>query len=228
MAVQLDRVVPFGRTLAEYQLMFNLTDIDCQHRILDIAGGPASFTAEMYKLGYDVTAIDPVYHFTGAEIRQRFNDCVDDIIQQVADSREEWVWKFHKSPTDLRRNRELALESFLADYDAGKAAGRYIEGEVPAAIGDRAYDLILCSHFLFLYSAQLDWEFHRQAVTSLLKHGNELRIFPLLTLALDRSPYVDPLCEYLDRLGYNTKIVVVEYELQSGGNEMLVVKSLER
>jgi SAM-dependent methyltransferase len=186
MAMQLQRVVPFGRTLAEYQLMFSLTEKDCQRQILDIGAGPASFTTEMYKLGYNVTAIDPVYYFSGAEIKQRFDDCVDNIIQQVEDSRENWVWKYHHSPADLRRSRELALELFLADYDAGKAAGRYIGGEVPAAIGATAYDLILCSHFLLLYSAQLDWEFHRQAVTALLEHGRELRIFPLITLDWNR------------------------------------------
>jgi SAM-dependent methyltransferase len=226
MAMKLDRVVPFGRTLAEYQLMFNLTDLDCQKQILDIGAGPASFTAEMYKLGYDVTAIDPVYQFSGAEIKQRFDDCVDNIIQQVEDSRADWVWKYHQSPADLRRSRELALELFLADYDEGKVAGRYIAGEVPAAIGGQSYDLILCSHFLLLYSEQLDWEFHRQAVTGLLEHGQELRIFPLLTLGLDRSPYINPLQEYLEKLGYHTEILPVQYELQPGGNEMLVIKKL--
>jgi SAM-dependent methyltransferase len=226
MAMKLDKVVPFGRTLAEYQLMFNLTDKDYRQQILDIGAGPASFTAEMYKLGYDVTAIDPVYHFSGAEIKQRFDDCVDNIIQQVEASRTDWVWKYHRSPADLRRNRELALELFLADYDEGKVAGRYIPGEVPDAIGVQSYDLILCSHFLLLYSEQLDWEFHRQAITGLLEHSKELRIFPLLTLRLDRSPYIDPLCEYVGNLGYHTEIVSVEYELQPGGNEMLIIKKL--
>jgi hypothetical protein len=223
MGMKLDSVVPFGRTLAEYRLMFNLTDADLQCQILDIAAGPASFTAEMYCLGYQVTAIDPIYKFSGAEIKQRFNDCVDRIIGQVENTSQDWVWKFHKSPADLRRNRELALQLFLADYDVGKIAGRYIAGEVPNEIGTTAYDLILCSHFLLLYSAQLSWEFHYQTVTKLLQHTHELRIFPLLTLMLDRSPYLDRLCEYLGKIGYQTQIVPVEYELQPGGNEMLKI-----
>jgi SAM-dependent methyltransferase len=221
MGMQLDSVVPFGRTLAEYRSMFNLTDADLQRQILDIGAGPASFTAEMYNLGYQVTAIDPIYHFSSAEIQQRFNDCVDGIIGQVANTSQDWVWKFHQSPADLRRCRELALQLFLADYDRGKAAGRYIAGEVPNAIDHKSYDLILCSHFLLLYSAQLSWEFHCQAVTKLLEQTNELRIFPLLTLMFDRSPHLDPLREHVEKLGYYTEIVTVEYELQPGGNEML-------
>jgi SAM-dependent methyltransferase len=223
MGMQLDRVVPFGRTLAEYRLMFNLTDRDLQRQILDIGAGPASFTAEMSSLGYQVTAIDPIYNFSGAEIQQRFDDCVDGIIGQIENTSQDWVWKFHKSPADLRATRELALQLFLADYAAGKTAGRYIAGEVPDAIGNTTYSLILCSHFLLLYAEQLSWEFHRDAVTKLLQQTNELRIFPLLTLMWDRSPYLDKLCEHVEQLGYQTQIVPVEYELQPGGNEMLVI-----
>jgi SAM-dependent methyltransferase len=223
MGMQLDRVVPFGRTLAEYRLMFNLTDRDLQRQILDIGAGPASFTAEMSSLGYQVTAIDPIYNFSGAEIQQRFDDCVDGIIGQIENTHQDWVWKFHKSPADLRATRELALQLFLADYAAGKTAGRYIAGEVPDALGNTVYSLILCSHFLLLYTEQLSWEFHRDAVTKLLHQTNEMRIFPLLTLMWDRSPYLDKLCEHVEQLGYQTQIVPVEYELQPGGNEMLVI-----
>jgi SAM-dependent methyltransferase len=221
--MQLDNIVPFGRTLAEYRLMFNLTDADLQRQILDIGAGPASFTAEMFQLGYQVTAIDPIYKFTGAEIQNQFEACVDRIIGQIETNEQDWVWKFHKSPADLRATRELALELFLVDYPAGKTAGRYTAGEVPNAIGDKFYDLTLCSHFLLLYSTQLSWEFHRDAVTKLLQHTNELRIFPLLTLTWDRSPYLDRLCEHVTNLGYHPQILPVEYELQPGGNQMLVI-----
>ncbi len=221
--MQLDSIVPFGRTLAEYRLMFNLTDADLQRQILDIGAGPASFTAEMFQLGHRVTAIDPIYKFSGTEIQSQFAACVDRIISQIENTEQNWVWKFHQSPADLRATRELALKLFLADYPAGKTAGRYIAGEVPDAIGDKYYDLILCSHFLILYSAQLSWEFHRDAVTKLLQYTNELRIFPLLTLTWDKSPYLDRLCEYVTNLGYQSQILPVEYELQPGGNQMLVI-----
>jgi SAM-dependent methyltransferase len=223
MGMQLDSVVPFGRTLAEYRLMFNLTDADLQRQILDIGAGPASFTAEMFQLGYRVTAIDPIYNFSSVEIQQQFDNCVDRIIGQIETSEQDWVWKFHQSPAALRRCRELALQLFLADYDRGKAAGRYIAGEVPQAIDNNFYDLILCSHFLLLYSAQLSWEFHARSVTKLLEHTNELRIFPLLTLMFDRSPYLDRLCEHVTTLGCKAQILPVEYEFQPGGNEMLVI-----
>jgi hypothetical protein len=77
MAMELDWVVPFGRTLGEYRSMFALADGNLQHQILDLGAEPASFTAEMSALSYRATTLDPIdRHFSGAEIQQRFNDCV--------------------------------------------------------------------------------------------------------------------------------------------------------
>jgi hypothetical protein len=221
MAVKLDSVVPFGRSLAEYQQMFHLSTDDVKRKILDIAGGPASFNAEMAQLGHAVTSIDPLYAFSGPEIQKRFDACVDNIIEQVKNSSNDWVWNYHKSPEDLRRNREKALALFLADYERGKAEHRYIAGSLPDLPTERRYDLVLCSHFLFLYSEQLSYDFHQQAILKLLACAHELRIFPLLTLGLERSPYLDSLRKVLDQQGYFSEITKVEYELQPGGNEML-------
>jgi hypothetical protein len=221
MVMKLDSVVPFGRSLTEYQGMFQLSPDDMEREILDIAGGPASFNAEMAQLGHAVTSIDPIYEFSSQEIQKRFDACVDSIIEQVRRSPKDWVWSYHKSPEDLRNNRQKALALFLADYERGKAEHRYIAGALPDLPTDRHYDLVLCSHFLLLYSEQLSYDFHQQAILKLLEHAHELRIFPLLTLGLKRSPYLDDLRRALDKQGYYSEITKVDYEIQRGGNEML-------
>jgi hypothetical protein len=221
MVVKLDSVVPFGRSLNEYQRMFQLSPDDMECEILDIAGGPASFNAEMAQLGHAVTSIDPLYEFSGQEIQKRFDACVDNIIEQVRKTPQDWVWSYHKSPEDLRSNREKALALFLADYERGKAEHRYVAGALPDLPTERHYDLVLCSHFLFLYSEQLSYDFHQQAILKLLVYSQELRIFPLLTLGLERSPYLDDLRRELDQQGYFSEITKVDYEMQRGGNEML-------
>lgn len=53
----LDRVVPFGRSKTEYELMFALTESDRLKSIVGIGDGPASFNAEMTVAGYQVTSI---------------------------------------------------------------------------------------------------------------------------------------------------------------------------
>jgi hypothetical protein len=223
--MRLDRVVPFGRTFDEYSQIFNLKSGDFQKSILGVGDGPASFNAEATQKGCQVCSIDPVYEFTAPQIQQRFDEVVDDIIEQVSDTPTDWVWSYHKSPADLRQTRERALAIFLADYDAGKQAGRYLIGALPQLeFVDDSFDLALCSHFLFLYSAQVDYDFHRASIFEMLRISREIRIFPLLTLMLKRSPHLDPLIKDLTAHGYWVTIQKVSYELQRGGNEMLVVK----
>ena len=188
----LDRVVPFGRSKTEYELMFALTESDRLKSIVGIGDGPASFNAEMTAAGYQVTSIDPIYQFTGAEIKSRFDACVDTIIEQVRNTPNNWVWSYHKSPEDLRANREKAISLFLEDYDRGKIEGRYLNAELPKLdFQDKQFQLALCSHFLFLYSEHLSFEFHLESIRELCRIAEEVRIFPLLNLAQARSPSHD-------------------------------------
>jgi hypothetical protein len=225
MVMQLDAVVPFGRSLDEYIHMFNLTPSDLSQRILGVGDGPASFNAEASLQGATITSIDPIYTFSGSEIQQRFNAVVDDIIDQVRATPQDWIWTYHKSPEDLKQNREAAMQSFLTDYEKGTTAGRYQVGSLPHLnFPDQSFDLALCSHFLFLYSAHYDADFHQQSIREMLRVSREVRIFPLLTLMLERSPYLDAVIQLCQQEGYEVAIVPTAYELQKGGHEMLVIR----
>jgi len=225
MAMVLEKVVPFGRSLDEYQKMFNLTAADLAGQILGVGDGPASFNAEGTKRGYFITSIDPIYAFAGVEIQSRFDAVVDGIIEQVRNTPDDWVWSYHRSPDDLRLRRERSLRLFLEDYEMGKTVGRYITAELPSLpFADQQFDLAVCSHFLFLYSAHFDEDFHLRSLQELLRVAKEVRVFPLLTLMLERSPYLDSMIQTLQTT-YDVAIQPVGYELQRGGNEMLVVRS---
>ncbi|BBC24321.1 SAM-dependent methyltransferase [Pseudanabaena sp. ABRG5-3] len=221
----LDQIVPFGRSKTEYELMFALSDGDRHKSIIGIGDGPASFNAEMTSAGYRVTSIDPIYQFTASEIKSRFDACVDNIIEQVRNTPDNWVWSYHKSPDDLRANREKAIALFLEDYDRGKAEGRYIKAELPKLeFPNQQFQLALCSHFLFLYSDHLSFEFHLESIRELCRIAEEVRIFPLLTLAQVRSPYIDQICSLLASEGISSEIVQVPYELQKGGNQAVILR----
>jgi hypothetical protein len=58
----------------------------------------------------------------------------------------------------------------------------------------------------------------------MLRVSHEVRIFPLLTLMLERSPYLDDIVSTLKTEGYSVEIRQVPYELQKGGNEMLSIR----
>lgn len=225
MVMKLDKVVPLGRSLDEYSKMFDLSSEDLQQNILGVGDGPASFNAQGTAQGYRITSIDPIYQFRGEEIRQRFNAVVDNIINQIIATPNNWVWQYHKNPQDLKANRIKALEVFLEDYQQGKQAGRYLAQELPHLdFAKQTFDLALCSHFLFLYSAQCDRDFHLAAIKEILRVSREVRIFPLLTLMQETSPYLDFVIDKFRNLGYSTSIEKVAYELQPGANKMLVIK----
>ena len=225
MVVQLDRVVPFGRSLEEYKLMFDLSSKDLEKKILGVGDGPASFNAEGTKAGMNITSIDPLYQFGSAEIKQRFNEVVDLIIDQVIATPNNWVWKYYRNPQELKAGRIKAMETFIADYDRGKQEGRYQVQELPnLEFANDTFDLALCSHFLFLYSEQYSQDFHLASIKEMLRVSKEVRIFPLLTLMQKKSPYLKFIQTQLRDLNYSIEICTVPYELQPGGNEMLVVK----
>ena len=223
--MQLDQVVPFGRSLDEYRTMFSLSHDDLDKEIVGVADGPASFNAEMQALGKRVMSVDPLYAFSAAEIEHRFYAVMDGIIQQIRETPDDWVWTFHQSPEQLQARRVQALTHFLTDYERGTADGRYVIGELPRIdCSDGQFELALCSHFLFLYSDHFSYEFHREALFEMLRIAEEVRVFPLLTLASKPSPYLTPLLEDVTSAGYVHEIRTVPYELQRGGNQMLCFK----
>lgn len=222
MSLTLKEIVPFGRSQREYEAMFGLTCADRNLRILGCGDGPASFNAEATASGCDVTSIDPIYQFSAKQIRRRFYDVVDDIVDQMRRTPTSWVWTHHTSPDDLRSKRCAAVEKFVADFPAGKQANRYVVGELPRLpFADQQFDLALCSHLLFLYSEHLTEGFHIESAVELCRVASEVRIFPLVSLKLQRSPHLEPVCRRLDSMGVKCEIVQVDYELQRGGDQML-------
>ncbi len=224
MAMVLEKVVPFGRSMDEYIKMFNLTAADLNKKIIGIGDGPASFNAEMTRQGHTVVSVDPLYQFSGDEILQRFNEVVDNIINQVKATPNNWVWSYHKSPDDLRCNRIKVIQEFITDYAIGKKNHRYQVGELPKlAYENQEFEIALCSHFLFLYSDQIDYDFHLNSVIEMLRIAKEIRIFPLIDLMLQPSKHLDEIIKYCTIKGYRIEIEKVEYELQLGGNSMLKI-----
>ncbi|MCE7985336.1 MAG: SAM-dependent methyltransferase [Caldilinea sp. CFX5] len=224
MAMTLDQVVPWGRSLAEYQHMFDLSPQALQGKILGCGDGPASFNAELTAQGGWVLSVDPIYAFSAAEIEQRVQATAATVVAQVQKSLHDYVWTTFADPEELSRHRLAAMRCFLADYEAGKAAGRYQTQSLPTlAFADASFDLALSSHFLLLYSEQLSFDFHLAAVLEMCRVAREVRIFPLLDLKCRLSSHIEPLRHELTSRGHHVTIDAVPYEFQRGANQMLRV-----
>jgi len=219
----LAQVVPWGRSFDEYRRMFALTDEDRDHTVLGCADGPASFNAEATALGWRVTSADPLYRFTAEEIRQRIDAVFDDMVDQTRRNAHEFIWRPPIASVEaLAQLRSSAMNAFLADYTAGRRAGRYVDASLPSLpFRNGEFSLALCSHFLFLYTTQLDEAFHLASVRELCRVAGEVRVFPLLALGATPSTHVPAVAEALRRDGFVVAIDAVPYEFQRGGNRMM-------
>ena len=163
--VQLADVVPWGRSLAEYVGMFALSERDLTKRILGCADGPASFNAEIAARGQRVVSCDPLYIYSNQAIRQRFDATFATMMSQMPARRDNFVWDTIPSVPALGKLRTEAMEAFLSDFAGSGRGERYVVSALPdLGFADNAFDLGLCSYFLFLYSEQLAGAFHLAAL----------------------------------------------------------------
>ena len=225
--MKLDEVIPFGRSLDEYRHMFALSDADLDKKIVGVADGPASVNAELMAMGKHMLSVDPLYRFSAAEIKKQFDRVADGVFEQVQASSDNWVWIYHKNLQSLKENRLKVIRNFAADFEKGKQEKRYLVDELPRLnFKDDEFDLALCSHFLFLYSEHFIYEFHLDSVLELLRIAREVRIFPLMTLEVKKSAFVEPLIKELEQKAFLVTIEKVDYEMQKGGNKMLKIAKM--
>jgi hypothetical protein len=222
MAFSLNEVVPWGRNLAEYCAMFDLSPNDRQLSILGCGDGPASFNVEGTAQGMRIVSVDPLYEIRASEIRERIDTTAREVAAQLRSPRDDFVWTHFADVDELIAARLAAMEQFIADYDLGIAQGRYVTGGVTdLPFHDNSYDLALCSHLLFLYSEQHNLAFHLQALRELARVAEEVRVFPLLEMGATESRHLRAVMMALPRMGLRADKVRVPYEFQRGGNEML-------
>ena len=112
------------------------------------------------------------------------------------------------------------MRDFLADRTGSRAA-RYVAAELPTLpFRDGAFDLVLCSHLLFLYSDEIGREAHIDAIREMLRVGREVRVFPLFDLHGRESDHLRPVIEHFEPL-VSCELVPVGFEFQRGASTML-------
>jgi len=149
-----------------------------------------------------------------------------EVLEQTRKNSSKFIWTNIRSVENLGQVRKTAMEEFLTDYPTGREEGRYVDASLPKIpIGDKEFELALCSHFLFLYSEQFSRSFHMQSIKELCRVSSEVRIFPLLDLNAKMSKHLDAILSQLQTEGFDLKVDSVPYEFQKGGNQMLRVRN---
>ena len=219
--LQLDRVVLLGRTFEEYCGYFLLEPEKLQgQRVLDVAGGVSSFTAEAHHAGVFANSVDPIYTMTAEEIARRSRPDLDKVIAGVR-GLPTYRWTTYRDPEHVRELRERAVTRFLRDFP--EHPERYRVGALPdLPFGSGEFDLTLVSYLLFAYDAHFSYEFHRDSILELMRvTRGEVRIYPTVTFEAEPSEYVarlqaDPACR-----NYSFEEVRTDFEFLVGSNSFL-------
>lgn len=228
MAFKLDSVVPWGRNMEEYLLMFRLNENDLSKKIAGFGDGPACFNRELTERGGSVTSFDIIYQFSKEDIEKRIDEVRVEVMEQMRLNKENYVWTSIKSLEELENTRMSAMRKFLEDYDKGKREGRYVFHELPNRLPfeNSYFDLGLSSHFLLMYTA-LGYDFHIAAITEMLRACREIRIFPIVDLDAEKTELTSKVIAHF-RKNFRVDIVKTDYEFQKGDNKMLFIKNKEQ
>jgi hypothetical protein len=206
--------------------MFNLSEDDLARDIVGVGDGPASFNSLMHQRGTPIVSVDPIYRYSAAELRQRIQETYNDVIAQARQNQDKFVWTKIASVDELAEIRMQAMKAFCRDFESGKQQKRYIDASLPhLPFPDQRFDLVLSAHLLFFYSANRDLTFHLDAVRELLRIGTEVRIFPIVDVNSNPSPFLSPVIDELEKDGIACSVERVPYHFQKTGNEMLRLKS---
>lgn len=214
-----------GRTWREYEKMFNLEFENLSEmKILDCASGASSFRAHSAENGIDVTAVDLMYTEDAEDLCIKCNEHLKILVESLKKVEKKienmFVWKFFRDADELQHSRNIACKEFVSDYINYKGKN-YIPADITnLPFTDGCYDLVLCSHLLFIYDHRLDYEFHLKAVKEMLRvTKGELRIYPLVKNHGVKSKFVERIMDDIPDL--KMEIVRVDYEFRKDANEML-------
>lgn len=213
-----------GRTLTEYRAMFDLTDADLSGRVLDCCAGAASFAVEACAQGGDVTAVDPAYAWSSDVLADAVAAGLTGLGDLVRSAPDAFDWSWYSSPERHASLRREATSRFLLDRATNP--GRYVPGALPdLPFPDASFDLVLCSHLLFTWAADLGESWHRAALDELVRVSRgQVRVYPLVGKAAEgQPPFLVPLVEELRGRGLSVTAVPVPMRFQRGAGHAMVI-----
>lgn len=215
-------IVPWGRSFDEYLDMFNLSGADLARDIVGVGDGPASFNARMHQRGTPIVSVDLIYRYSEMELRERIQETYGDVIAQTRQNQDKFVWTKISSVEELARIRMQAMGEFCRDFEKGKQQARYVDAALPnLPFPETHFDLVLSAHLLFFYSSNRNLTFHLNAIRELLRIGSEVRIFPIVDVNSNPSPFLSLVIDELEKDRIACSVERVPYHFQKTGNEML-------
>ncbi|MDI9357999.1 MAG: hypothetical protein QM528_03520 [Phycisphaerales bacterium] len=185
----LQNIAFFGRS-AEYLCeLFDIKDIKSLEgkKVLDCPGGPSGLNKYFKDHQIHCVSVDPLYKLDSEAAAKLGERDVDNCLQLInSDNKAKLETKFTNFADVSHNVRKI----FIADYELGKAEGRYVVDQLPQlSFKDQSFDVVLSSHLLFLYAPKsvggitadehtpLNYQWHLDSVFELMRVAKqEVRI----------------------------------------------------
>ena len=218
-----DKHISFwGRTLEDYNAMFNLKPLSNSINIVSIADGPSTVNLELRNKGFNFKSVDPVYGFSLDEIERYFSESFEYNKTFFYNNKDKFVFGDSIEITKILSKRKETYESFIQDFKINKAD--YIVGSLPALpFSNQSFDLCLCSNFLFLFDDSFDLNFHFLSIQEMLRISKELRIFPIYNRQGNTSVFFNRVLDFLNERGYIWSLQESKYEIYKGQHNYLQI-----
>jgi hypothetical protein len=218
-----DKHISFwGRTLKDYNSMFNLQDVGTNVSIVSIADGPSTTNKELRDKGYKYQSIDPVYGLTKTEIKNYFFESYKFNRHLFYNNKDKFIFTDDSEIEEILDKRQKTFDVFFEDLCINKES--YLHGKLPEVpLSDKSFDLCLCSNFLFLFEDTFDFNFHIQSIREMLRIANEVRLFPLYNREGEISKFLTPMQEYLNEQKIFWQLKDCSYEVYKGRQQFLQI-----
>ncbi|HIW32242.1 MAG TPA: class I SAM-dependent methyltransferase [Candidatus Paenibacillus intestinavium] len=217
------------RSFEEYESMFMLDEtMLTTGKILDIAAGASSFTAECISRGYDATACDPLYKLSDDQIYEFGKQQLSIASEKLNSKKDAFNWNYYKDIETHDDIREHSLEKFIDSYRSDFDKEAYMNAMLPnLPFEDDTFSSIVCNHFLFLYQEQFDYSFHLAAIKEMIritKKDGIILLYPLVGFKDELYPQLDVLQEELAELGVDVSIRSTEFRFLPSADSMLAIR----
>lgn len=218
------KLVLWGHSVDEYREMFDLSQEDMNARILEYGCGPGAVNAQQFHEEHQVVSCDPLFVLDKDTLLSKaimiFAQMADEIRQQQA----QFDFSQYGGLEPFIAQRKKGMDAFFADYEQGKAEGRYygaVDYHLPYP--DFSYDFALSSHYLFADLDDQTVDFHLNVIRELARVAKEVRIFPLIDREGQTSDFLGPVLLQLQQEGYGVEVREVDFHLHQPENAMLRV-----
>lgn len=173
------KLVLWGHSVDEYREMFDLSQEDMNSRILEYGCGPSAVNAQQFHEAHQAVSCDPLFVLDKDTLSSKAIMIFAQMADEVRKEQEQFDFSRNGGLEQLLEYRQEGMKSFFADYEKGKAEGRYLgAADYHLPYPDFSFDFALSAHYLFADLEDQTVDFHLNVICELARVAKEVRIFP--------------------------------------------------